>query len=654
MIIDTIKKVTSTTGTLPPVLLDLTQDTVTPNNLEIDQTAHNSEGYPITGQMVIEDAEAWAVGTKNGVPVAETDLQFQNNSKYYATVSGSILQIAGQHASAAATSANNAEHFKDMAQESSVISGSFMRIAGEYADKSEEFSVISGSYMNIAGNYKKESEAWAVGTKDGVPVPVGDETYQNSSKYWAQEAQVSATGIIPKGTCLFADLPSVENSNTGDMWNIEDEFITTSDFREGAGHPVSPGSNVYMTIDHKWDVMAGFISDMSGATSTTNGKHGLFPAPLAGEQDKVLYGDGNYDYPATNLIAPIETTSISQHAYSIGQQFIHNRILYTATQAIAVGDEIEVGINCIDSQTIIEQIQGITSAYVTGVKGNTESTYRTGNVNITPANIGAVALSESALQIITNTNGDTPLALKGTSTGTYLGYVDKNDTSLGYIGINTNKQPTFYDGTSYKIYTQKDTIPIANGGTGATTAQNARANLGLGTSAQNFRVTNPSASGQSIYFRYVDQNANSAYNDKELIFLIADYGVVLWDNIDAKNIWSINNTPITKLSTSNIVSGRLTIQSGGGISYLVKNGICFVRFSKVNVVNAAQSWAEVLTGLPKAIQYSTSTKIVNSTSPIQYISVYIYPDSTSLYLTAVNTPANASADALSISYPVSF
>lgn len=30
---------------------------------------------------------------------------------------------------------------------------------------------------------------------------------------------------------------------------------------------------------------------------------------------------------------------------------------------------------------------------VSGVKGNSESTYRTGNVNITPANIGALAVS---------------------------------------------------------------------------------------------------------------------------------------------------------------------------------------------------------------------------------------------------------------------
>lgn len=32
----------------------------------------------------IYDSEAWAVGTKNGVPVSNTDEQYENNSKYYA------------------------------------------------------------------------------------------------------------------------------------------------------------------------------------------------------------------------------------------------------------------------------------------------------------------------------------------------------------------------------------------------------------------------------------------------------------------------------------------------------------------------------------------------------------------------------------------
>lgn len=80
----------------------------------------------------MENAEAWAVGEKNGVPVSDTDIQYENNSKYYA------------------------EQAKDSA---------------DNADISES-----------------NSEAWAVGERGGLPVPSTDDTYENNSKYYAKFA----------------------------------------------------------------------------------------------------------------------------------------------------------------------------------------------------------------------------------------------------------------------------------------------------------------------------------------------------------------------------------------------------------------------------------------------------------------------------------
>lgn len=78
----------------------------------------------------MEDAEAWAAGTKDGVPVGPDDPQYHNNAKYWAE------QISGDG---------------------------------------------------------QEAEAWAVGTKSGVPVPSTDPQYHNNAKYYAQEAGSSAT-----------------------------------------------------------------------------------------------------------------------------------------------------------------------------------------------------------------------------------------------------------------------------------------------------------------------------------------------------------------------------------------------------------------------------------------------------------------------------
>lgn len=55
-------------------------------------------------------------------------------------------------------------------------------------------------------------------------------------------------------------------------------------------------------------------------------------------------------------IASVEVSEISGHAYAIGEQFLFNDTLYTATVAIAVGDTIVPGTNCSASNTIVEQL----------------------------------------------------------------------------------------------------------------------------------------------------------------------------------------------------------------------------------------------------------------------------------------------------------
>ena len=96
---------------------------------------------------------------------------------------------------------------------------------------------------------------------------------------------------------------------------------------------------------------------------------------------------------------------------------------------------------------------------VTGVKGNAESTYRTGNVNITPANIGAAAASHnhSASNITSGT-------------------------------LSADRLPT---------------VPVSKGGTGATTAAAARTNLGLyGMASGTAAPTTSTCPSGYVYFRY--------------------------------------------------------------------------------------------------------------------------------------------------------
>ena len=96
---------------------------------------------------------------------------------------------------------------------------------------------------------------------------------------------------------------------------------------------------------------------------------------------------------------------------------------------------------------------------VTGVKGNSESSYRTGNVNLTAANVGAAAASHNH-------------AASNITSGT----------------LSVDRLPT---------------VTVAKGGTGATTAAAARTNLGVyqmasGTAAP----TTTTCPVGCIYFQY--------------------------------------------------------------------------------------------------------------------------------------------------------
>lgn len=74
---------------------------------------------------------------------------------------------------------------------------------------------------------------------------------------------LSSGGFMPAGSVYFADLPSLIDERYGFVYNIKDDFITTSDFIEGAGKRYSAGTNVGIVKDDnnnlKYDTLASFV-----------------------------------------------------------------------------------------------------------------------------------------------------------------------------------------------------------------------------------------------------------------------------------------------------------------------------------------------------------------------------------------------------------
>ena len=90
--------------------------------------------------------------------------------------------------------------------------------------------------------------------------------------------------VVPKGTLAFANLPSLASVEVGWMYNISDDFTTTSDFVI-SGISEKAGSNVYcIEVDvsgistKKWDVFAvaaPAVVDQHYNPSSTNAQSGV-------------------------------------------------------------------------------------------------------------------------------------------------------------------------------------------------------------------------------------------------------------------------------------------------------------------------------------------------------------------------------------------
>ena len=137
-----------------------------------------------TEQM--ENAEAWAAGTKNGTAVTSSDPQYHNNSKYYSEQSASSATTASNKATEASNSASTAS-----------------TKAGE-----------ASTSATASANQALKSEGYAVGTQNGTAVSSGT-YFHNNSMYYAEQADASAD----RAEAYSVNVPYIGANGNWWVWN---------------------------------------------------------------------------------------------------------------------------------------------------------------------------------------------------------------------------------------------------------------------------------------------------------------------------------------------------------------------------------------------------------------------------------------------------
>lgn len=219
-----------------------------------------------SSQQAAAMSEINAKASENAAKASETAAKTsETNAKASETA-------AAKSATAAAISETNAKASETSASQSAATATSEASSASQSADTAaEKADIATQKAAEIIGKAESAEESatkaqsYAVG---GTGSREGEDS-DNAKYYYQQAKDVSEGlkgGLQPHGTVAFADLPALADVSTGWMFNISDEFITTDDFKEGAGNTVPAGANIYKTSDEKWDVLAGTpVTGIKGA-----------------------------------------------------------------------------------------------------------------------------------------------------------------------------------------------------------------------------------------------------------------------------------------------------------------------------------------------------------------------------------------------------
>lgn len=231
-------------------------------------------------------SQSYAIGGSGVRDGENTD-----NSKYYSEQASKSATASANSASTASTKASEAESSASSASASATKSATSESNASKSASSAATSMSTANSKANeaassatLAGNSASTATSKAAAASTSASNAATSEA--NAKKYYEQAKAISESfsgALRPMGTVTFANLPSVTSASAGDMYNISDEFVTTSDFVEGAGTTEPAGSNVYKTGAGKWDVLAG--SPVTG---------------VKGEKEKV-FGRGNVNITCASI-----------------------------------------------------------------------------------------------------------------------------------------------------------------------------------------------------------------------------------------------------------------------------------------------------------------------------------------------------------------
>lgn len=324
-------------------------------------------------------------------------------------------------------------------------------------------------------------------------------------------------------------------------------------------------------------VFTAVIDEMTGATSSTPGLAGLVPAPAAGDEDKVLHGDGTWgEVQASGGTLRIVPFSIGANSWTLTNG------LYIATYSSAYV-----------TATSVEFVE-YSDSFRQAIRGDLSWAKATGNGGITfTTTVQPVGTLQGEIRIIDNDDGAVAIITQQTALPTIRDVpftVVVADWSLNNDGLyEAVFQSPFISTTSHDFVEFNESIENATDGIKVGKAENSGTVVGLKFTSR--RVPAGAVSGTVTPLDNADGKVAVALQDT--VMPIANGGTganTLQGAQDALGITELRNSLPSVVFNEGPVNNTYTVQVEG--TYLityhiycgtsVSRSTCFVKINETN------------------------------------------------------------------------
>ena len=298
-----------------------------------------AEAAQAAAEASAEDAEAWAVGERDGVPVTSEDETYHNSSKYHAeqaAASASDAQAAQTAAETAQGKAEDAQTAAESAQtaaetaqgkaEDAQTAAEGAQTAAETAKgKAEDAQGAAEAAKTAADADALKAEGWAVGKQNGADVSSGSLYYHNSAAYHAGQASGSASTASDKA----GEASGSASAAAADALKAEGWAVGKQNGADvGSGSPYYHDSASYHAGQAAGSASAAADSATAAAGSAAAAQTAALGENFADEYDSTAtYADGEYCIYSNVLykcISAIETaeawTAAHWEAVTVGEE----------------------------------------------------------------------------------------------------------------------------------------------------------------------------------------------------------------------------------------------------------------------------------------------------------------------------------------------